>query len=192
MCFYENLPALKKYVFSYHVIHGGQTDVDITIKDPRQQVVSSVERGTEDDIVFTTVSTNGTYSFCFSNEFSSVSHKLVYFEIRPEDYESLAEEAGLPVYPTVMSLLDSVVEVLHHFLSRAESLDIELRNRDYGDFLVAEDLNSAVFVWSVIITFVVVVTTVGQVTILKNFFSEKKVAYSSSVATNYRVSGMRT
>ncbi|CAH8821599.1 unnamed protein product [Trichobilharzia szidati] len=190
ICFYEDLPASKQYVFSYHVIHGGQNDVDIKIKDPRQQVVSNVERGTEDDITFKTASTNGTYSFCFSNEFSSISHKLIYFEIRPEDYETLAEEAGLPVYPTVMSLLESVVEVLHHFLSRAESLEIELKNRDYGDFLVAEDLNAAVFVWSVIITVVVVVTTLGQVTILKNFFSEKKVAYSSPMTANYR--GVRT
>ncbi|VDQ01211.1 unnamed protein product [Trichobilharzia regenti] len=180
ICFYEDLPASKQYVFSYHVIHG----------DPRQQVVSNVERGTEDDLTFKTASTNGTYSFCFSNEFSSISHKLIYFEIRPEDYETLAEEAGLPVYPTVMSLLESVVEVLHHFLSRAESLVIELKNRDYGDFLVAEDLNAAVMVWSVIITVVVVVTTFGQVTILKNFFSEKKVAYSSPMTANHR--GMRT
>ncbi|CAH8429822.1 unnamed protein product [Schistosoma guineensis] len=191
ICFYEDLPASKKYVFSYHVIHGGQTDVDIVIKDPKQVIISNVERGSDDDITFTTIPSNGTYSFCFSNEFSSISHKLIYFEIRPEDFESLAEEAGLPVFPTVMTLLDSVVEVLHHYLSRAESFGIELKNRDYGDFLVAEDLNSAVFVWSVIITFVVIITSVGQVTILKNFFSEKKVAYSA-IPTSYPAHTLRT
>ncbi|CAH8496955.1 unnamed protein product [Schistosoma rodhaini] len=191
ICFYEDLPASKKYVFSYHVIHGGQTDVDIVIKDPKQVIISNVERGSDDDITFTTIPSNGTYSFCFSNEFSSISHKLIYFEIRPEDFESLAEEAGLPVFPTVMTLLDSVVEVLHHYLSRAESFGIELKNRDYGDFLVAEDLNSAVFVWSVIITFVVIITSVGQVTILKNFFSEKKVAYSA-IPTSYPTHTLRT
>lgn len=171
-CFHEALTP-KKYVFMYQVIYGGQADVDVFVKDSRQKVITQAERATHDEVSIT-VDHNDTYAFCFDNSFSPVSHKLVYFELRPEGFESLAEEAGgmHPFAP--LTFIENEVELVHLFLSRAESLQIELKNRELGDRLVAEELNTAVLLWSSVVTVVIVVTTLGQVAILKNFFSDKK------------------
>lgn len=177
ICFYENLKGSSKYIFSYQVVHGGSFDVDIDIKRPNQEILRSIKRGTEDTEQLD-IDQNGTYAFCFSNEFSSISHKLIFFELHLESYESLSEEAGQNIYPSAMTLIESIFDALHRSLNNAESMSIELKNRDYGDFLVAEDLNSAVLIWSLIVTFFVIITTFGQVSILKSFFSDKKIAYS--------------
>ncbi|CAH8509199.1 unnamed protein product [Dicrocoelium dendriticum] len=171
-CFHEALSP-KKYVFMYQVIYGGQADVDISVKDSRKRVISQAERATHDEVVFA-LDHNDTYSFCFDNSFSPMSHKLIYFELRPESFESLAEEAGgmHPLAP--LTFIENEVELVHLFLSRAESLQVELKNRELGDRLVAEELNTAVLMWSSVVTVVIVVTTLGQVAILKNFFSDKK------------------
>lgn len=172
-CFYQDLTPTK-YVFMYQVIYGGQLDVDLTISDQTGKSISEAERASHDEIFFN-VAQNGSYKFCFDNTFSSVSHKLIYFELRPEVFESLAEEAGQQSHVTVLSLLQNEVEMVHLFLSRAETLQIELKNRELGDRMVAEDLNTAVLVWSCAVTIVIFVTTLGQVTVLKNFFNDKKI-----------------
>lgn len=177
-CAYENLYASKKYALMYQVIHGGNLDIDIVIRDPMKRIVHEKKRGTHEDIKFDS-HVNGTFEFCFGNEFSSLSEKLVYFELRPDPYESLSEEAGEASHVTVLTLVQSTLEAVHLFLSHAESTQIELRNRELGDRMVAEDLNQAVLYWSVAVTIAIFMTSLGQVTILKNFFADKKTSYSS-------------
>ncbi|CAL8083353.1 unnamed protein product [Calicophoron daubneyi] len=178
LCFFEDLAPSKKYVLMYQVIHGGQLDIDLRIADPSDKEISKTERTSHDQVFFTS-GQNGSYSFCFSNEFSSVSHKLIYFELRLESYESLSEEMGMDEPPSPLTMMESGIEMLHLFLSRAETLQIEFKNRELGDRIVAEELNSAVLFWSLAVSLAILVTTVGQVTILKHFFTEKKVVYST-------------
>ncbi|THD21697.1 putative cop-coated vesicle membrane protein P24 (Emp24/gp25l family) [Fasciola hepatica] len=177
-CAYENLFAQKKYALMYQVIHGGNLDVDLIIRDPMKRTIHETKRGSHEDIKFDS-HVNGTFEFCFGNEFSSLSEKLVYFELRPDPYETLSEEAGEAPHVTVLTMVQSALESAHLYLSHAESTQIELRNRELGDRLVAEDLNQAVLYWSIAVTIAIFVTTLGQVTILKNFFADKKVFYST-------------
>uniref|UniRef100_A0A183B6S0 GOLD domain-containing protein n=1 Tax=Echinostoma caproni TaxID=27848 RepID=A0A183B6S0_9TREM len=177
-CGYEYLQEQKKYILMYQVIHGGNLDIDVKITDPTERVIYEVTRGTHEDIKLSST-VNGTHKFCFGNQFSSFSEKLVFFELRTDPYESLSEEAGEKSHATVLNLVQSTLEAAHLFLSHAESTQIELRNRELGDRLVAEDLNKAVLYWSLAVTVVIFVTTVGQVTVLKNFFADKKVSYSN-------------
>ncbi|TPP60839.1 Transmembrane emp24 domain-containing protein 7 [Fasciola gigantica] len=167
-CAYENLYAQKKYSLMYQVIHSGNLDVHLIIRDPMKQTIHETKHGSHEDIKFDS-HVNGAFEFCFGNEFSSLSEKLVYFELRPDPYETL----------TVLTMVQSALESAHLYLSHAESTQIELRNRELGDRLVAEDLNQAVLYWSIAVTIAIFVTTLGQVTILKNFFADKKVFYST-------------
>ncbi|KAF6777521.1 hypothetical protein AHF37_03433 [Paragonimus kellicotti] len=179
-CFYQDLTPTK-YVFMYQVIYGGQLDIDLLVEDPMGKSISQAERASHDEIFFN-VAQNGSYKFCFDNTFSSVSHKLIYFELRPEAFESLADEAGQPSHVTALSLIESDVELVHLYLSRAETLQIELKNRELGDRMVAEDLNTAVLLWSCAVTVVILVTTLGQITVLKNFFNDKRIPSSHRVS----------
>lgn len=179
-CFLQDLTPTK-YVLIYQVIYGGQFDVDVDMTDLSTDTkIYPTERKSHDEFYFT-VTRNATYRVCFGNQFSSFSHKLVYFELRTEAFESLIDELGRGQKSTVLSFFENSIEVLHLYMSRAETMQVELKNRESGDKMVAEQLNMAVMVWSAAVTLVILLTTFGQVTILKNFFSDKHITYSHRI-----------
>lgn len=71
------------------VVTGGQYDVDMTLEDPRQKVLYQGIKKQFDTFTWTPELT-GIYTICFSNEFSTFSHKLVYFDFQ------VGEEDPLP------------------------------------------------------------------------------------------------
>jgi len=46
----------------------------------------------------------GTYQFCFSNEFSTFSHKVVYFDLQVGDEKPIVDETGSK-HHTAMTLV---------------------------------------------------------------------------------------
>jgi hypothetical protein len=71
------------------VVTGGQYDVDVTIEAPNKEIIYKEVKKQYD--TFTWVpSVSGVFSFCFSNEFSTFSHKLIYLDLQ------VGEEAPLP------------------------------------------------------------------------------------------------
>ena len=76
-------------MFWYQVVTGGHYDVDMTLQGPRGEVLYQGVKKQFDTFNWTPAST-GTYTVCFSNEFSTFSHKLVYFDFQ------VGEEPALP------------------------------------------------------------------------------------------------
>jgi hypothetical protein len=62
---------------------GGAFDIDYVVTDPMDRIILEGERERQGDYIFTANSA-GEFSFCFSNEMSSVSEKLVDFDIMVE------------------------------------------------------------------------------------------------------------
>lgn len=71
------------------MVTGGKYDVDMTLSGPRGEVLYQGVKKQFDTFKWKPAQT-GTYSVCFSNEFSTFSHKLVYFDFQ------VGEEAPLP------------------------------------------------------------------------------------------------
>lgn len=69
------------WFFSFQVITGGHYDVDCRLEDPDGIVLYKEMKKQYDSFTFT-ASRNGTYKFCFSNEFSTFTHKTVYFDFQ--------------------------------------------------------------------------------------------------------------
>lgn len=67
--------------FCFQVITGGHYDVDCRLEDPDGIVLYKEMKKQYDSFTFT-ASRNGTYKFCFSNEFSTFTHKTVYFDFQ--------------------------------------------------------------------------------------------------------------
>jgi len=65
---------LSKVIFQ--VVTGGHYDVDVIVQDPTKKVLYKEVKKQYDSFTFTAEVT-GEYSACFSNEFSTFSHKLV-------------------------------------------------------------------------------------------------------------------
>ena len=78
-CFSELISQNTECSLEFQVITGGNYDIDVYLFDPDSAQLYSEKRKEYGLFSFTTLR-SGEYTFCFSNEFSTVTHKLVYFE----------------------------------------------------------------------------------------------------------------
>jgi hypothetical protein len=62
---------------------GGSFDIDFEIRDPKEKVVLDGQRERQGDYVLT-ANTVGEYAFCFENDMSTLTEKLVDFDIMVE------------------------------------------------------------------------------------------------------------
>ncbi len=63
------------------MVTGGHYDVDVILTDPKQTVLYKQVKKQYDSFTFT-AAIQGEYKACFSNEFSTFSHKLVYIDFQ--------------------------------------------------------------------------------------------------------------
>ena len=54
----------------------------------------------------------GEYKFCFSNEFSTFTHKVVYFDFQVGDDEPLDKEIG--EHATAMTMVSNYIQSTNH------------------------------------------------------------------------------
>jgi len=69
--------------FYFAVQSGGSFDIDFDIKDPNNKVILEGLRERQGDYVLTG-NTVGEYAFCFENDMSTLTEKLVDFDIMVE------------------------------------------------------------------------------------------------------------
>jgi len=81
------------------VVTGGQYDVDVTLEAPNKEIIYSQVKTQFDSHSFIPTM-SGIYKACFSNEFSTYSHKLVYMDFQVGDELPLP---GLGEHVTVMT-----------------------------------------------------------------------------------------
>lgn len=81
------------------VVTGGQYDVDVTLEGPNKQILYRQTKTQFDSFNFVPTM-SGVYSACFSNEFSTFSHKLVYMDFQVGDEQPLP---GIGEHVTVMT-----------------------------------------------------------------------------------------
>ena len=170
LCFYQEFNGSKRYSFHYEVIKGGQNDVDASIESPNGKTLYKKTKRRKDSMLFET--SWGTFKFCFSNEFSTFTHKVVYFELAPEDMDTLRVEAGLPV-PHANTAVENAFEDIHTAMTRMVELQREYRLREALGRHMAESLHNRVQWWSILEALIIVASGCGQVIILKAFFTDK-------------------
>ncbi len=70
-------PCFNQTFLIYQVVTGGNYDVDLELKSPSGKFLYK-EAKKQYDQIEKTADENGVYVFCFSNEFSTISHKVIY------------------------------------------------------------------------------------------------------------------
>ncbi|XP_035274473.1 transmembrane emp24 domain-containing protein 3 isoform X3 [Anguilla rostrata] len=80
-CFFDDLQEGVKIDIDYQVIAGGNYDIDCFVTDPQNNVLYQEKKRQYDSFSHTTTS-KGVYKVCFSNEFSTFTHKTVYLDFR--------------------------------------------------------------------------------------------------------------
>jgi len=175
-CFHEDVKQGIKSTIEFQVVTGGHYDVDMTLQGPRGEVLYQGIKKQFDTFTWTPTNT-GTYTVCFSNEFSTFSHKLVYFDFQ------IGEEPKLPgteEHLTAMTKMEQSSVNIHDSLNTMIDSQTHFRLNESKGRKRAEDLNTRVLWWSIIETFVVLCIGIGQVMVLKNFFSDKKIPVTST------------
>ncbi|NXE02793.1 TMED7 protein, partial [Chaetorhynchus papuensis] len=152
------------------VITGGHYDVDCRLEDPDGIVLYKEMKKQYDSFTFT-ASRNGTYKFCFSNEFSTFTHKTVYFDFQ------VGEDP--PLFPsenraTALTQMESACVSIHEALKSVIDYQTHFRLREAQGRSRAEDLNTRVAYWSIGEAIILLVVSIGQVFLLKSFFSDKR------------------
>ncbi|CAG9859007.1 unnamed protein product [Phyllotreta striolata] len=169
-CFYEEIQKNTSCVLEFQVVTGGQYDVDVSLEDPKGNVLYKQVRMQFDSHSFV-AQTYGIYKVCFSNEFSTFSHKLVYMDFQVGDEQPLP---GIGEHATVLTQMESSAQEIHKSLSTILDYQTHHRLREAQGRKRAEELNERVLWWSIMETLAVITCAFAQVFVLKNFFTDKK------------------
>lgn len=169
-CFYEDIIIGTKCTLEFQVVTGGHYDVDCRLEDPDSTTLYKEMKKQYDSFTFTAAK-NGTYKFCFSNEFSTFTHKTVYFDFQVGD--------DPPLFPnenrvTALTQMESACVSIHEALKSVIDYQTHFRLREAQGRSRAEDLNTRVAFWSVGEAIILLVVSISQVVLLRSFFSDKK------------------
>lgn len=172
-CFSEEFSGTsvgKRFRFQYKVIRGGNNDVDAKVVSPNGLVLFRELKKHDGAFVFD--SSRGEFRFCFGNEFSTFTHKIVYFELQNQEVSNLAVEAG-DVVPTVKTSAEASCDVIHEQMSSVVTHQRDYRIKESTGRHLADNMNKGVTWWSVGQTIVILLAGAGQVFLLKTFFTER-------------------
>jgi hypothetical protein len=169
-CFFEVIEKDTEATLEFQVVTGGHYDVDVTLTGPRKNVIYKEVKKQYDSHTFTADIT-GEYKACFSNEFSTFSHKVVYLDFQVGDEDPLP---GVGDHLTAMTQMESSSQEVHENLNAIIDYQTHHRLRETQSRKRGEDLNERVMIWSVFVTVAILFVGFGQVVVLKSFFGEKK------------------
>lgn len=179
-CFTETFPGGKRYVFSYQVIRGGNKDIDAWVVSPNGKIMYKEQRKEGDEYTFDP--SKGDFQFCFGNQFSTISHKVIFFDISPDDVDRLAVEAGDET-PRAQTASESACDNIHFEMSAVVENQRDYRLKEAIGRHIAEGLHSKVWWWSVGQSMIILIIGFGQVFILKTFFTDKLPTQTRSIET---------
>eukprot|EP00112_Aurelia_sp_Birch-Aquarium-sp1_P014148 Seg3034.2 transcript_id=Seg3034.2/GoldUCD/mRNA.D3Y31 product="Transmembrane emp24 domain-containing protein 7" protein_id=Seg3034.2/GoldUCD/D3Y31 len=170
-CFYEVIKKDTKSTLEFQVVTGGHYDVDVTLKDPNGKVLYEQKKKQYDSHQFK-AEVEGEYVFCFGNEFSSFAHKTVYLDFQAGEEAPLVASMGK--HHTALTQLETSASNIHEALKVVIDYQTHHRLREMTGRDEAEYLNERVQYWSIGQTVTIVVVSLLQVYVLRNFFAEKR------------------
>ncbi|EJD76358.1 integral type I protein, variant [Loa loa] len=185
-CFFEDIKAGIDCVIEYQVVTGGQYDVDMTLQDERGKILYKGVKKQYDNFSWKT-ETEGTYKACFSNEFSTFSHKVVYMdwqkETRVSSYQYSSGDTLSQGIDKVTSRIAAVTQLetsasaIGDRLRLIDDYQTHHRLREATGRKRAEDLNERVLMWSLGQTAIIITLGIAQVLLLRSFFTEKRTIF---------------
>eukprot|EP00051_Salpingoeca_urceolata_P033634 m.21583 g.21583 ORF g.21583 m.21583 type:complete len:203 (+) comp6476_c0_seq1:91-699(+) len=165
-CFFEDVATGTPMALSFQVAEGGFLDIDVLITDPDDKILFNGERESDGKYTFTATA-DGTYRFCFSNEMSSMTPKLVVFSIVNGAANKRTPSQGDDsehdkVYDMIEELGHALVAV------KREQEMMEVRDRTHQS--INESSHTRVLYWTVFEALLLVTMSIGQVFYINRFF----------------------
>ncbi|CAO1618281.1 unnamed protein product [Jaminaea pallidilutea] len=163
-CFFEDLNPADELTLTYQVGGGGHLDVDVWLDDPNGTRLFEQRR--HDTGSYSLVASHqGRYSYCFSNEFSTVSDKTLSFNVHGIIYVE-DEGAMIPIEREIRQLAAALQAV------KDEQEYLVVRERVHRN--TAESTNSRVKWWSIIQGVMLLGVCAVQVIFVKRHFEVRR------------------
>ncbi|CAI8026878.1 Transmembrane emp24 domain-containing protein [Geodia barretti] len=167
-CFFDRVSSGMKMSLTFEVVEGGFLDIDVKIIGPDDRVIYSGDRESNGKYTFA-AHMDGEFRYCFSNQMSSMTPKVVMFNMdvgdAPKDRIEGDEQSQLE---GMVSELSQGLTVVKH-----EQEYMEVRERIHR--MINDNTNSRVVWWAVFEAFLLVAMTFGQIYYLKRFFEVRRV-----------------
>ncbi|XP_078417700.1 transmembrane emp24 domain-containing protein 5 [Cetorhinus maximus] len=178
-CFYQTMKKDATLEIEYQVIDGAGLDVDFYIASPNGNILYFDQR--KSDGVHSVETENGDYMFCFDNSFSSISEKIVFFELILDNMEPEGDsnswkdflQGGEFLDMKLEDILESINNVKGR-LSKSNQIQGLLRAFEARDRNLQEGNYDRVNFWSMVNLSVMLIVSCLQVYMLKNLFNDKR------------------
>ncbi|EDQ87883.1 uncharacterized protein MONBRDRAFT_9640 [Monosiga brevicollis MX1] len=168
-CYFEDVDASLKpklLDMDFQVTSGGNRDVDFSVTAPNGQLmergVRKREGGHESNIPAA-----GTWKFCFSNRFSTMTQKAIYFSLFV-DYDN---DDSLPSADASMHEMEESAKRVHRHLQTCQRLASHIGTRYHRQIETAEFKDQQVMMFSSLEIAVVVAVGALQVVVIRRFFN---------------------
>merc|ERR1712133_259894 len=173
-CFFDKVTAGTKMSLMFEVAEGGFLDIDVKINGPDGKEIYKGERESNGKYTFA-AHIDGVYQYCFSNQMSTMTPKIVMFSMDigeapsdPTKDEEGGEEAS-------HNKLEDMIKELSTALTGVKHEQEYMQVRDRIHRAINENTNSRVVMWSFFEALVLVAMTLGQIYYLKRFFEVRRV-----------------
>ena len=169
-CFYEHVNKGVTTIVEFQVVTGGNYDIDMTMKSPKGRILYQDQKKQYDSFRHQ-ANEEGIYEVCFSNEFSTFTHKLVFIDWQVGDEAPLL---GAQSPERALTFMESSAQSIHDKLNQIVDFQTHYRLRELTGRSHAEDLNIRVLYWSIAQLVVVLLVGMLQVWLIRSFFSHRK------------------
>ncbi|PNJ55356.1 TMED5 isoform 4 [Pongo abelii] len=130
-CFYQPMPLKASLEIEYQVLDGAGLDIDFHLASPEGKTLVFEQR--KSDGVHTVETEVGDYMFCFDNTFSTISEKVIFFELILDNMgEQAQEQEDWKKYITGTDMLDMKLEDIL-FSSNLSSRTLLYKNSFFSD-----------------------------------------------------------
>ncbi|KIL58643.1 hypothetical protein M378DRAFT_170388 [Amanita muscaria Koide BX008] len=171
-CFYADVDkAGEKIGFYFAVQSGGSFDIDFEVRDPKEIIILDGQRERQGDYVLT-ANTVGEYAFCFENDMSTLTEKLVDFDIMVESEPRREPPAKPGQIAEHTSALEESVFRLNSLLLNIKRMQNYFHTRENRGFSIVKSTQNRLFWYALLESLAIVAMAITQVYVLQTFFSK--------------------
>lgn len=172
-CFFDKVDMGTKLGLTFEISEGGFLDIDVKIVGPDDRMIYQGNRETSGKYTFA-AHMPGMYTYCFSNKMSTMTPKVVMFNVEIGEPTAAEKKEGETVEADPNNL-DEMIKQLANSLRTVKHEQEYMSVRDRIHRNINESTNSRVVVWAGFEALVLAVMVFGQVMYLKRFFEVRRV-----------------
>ncbi|XP_020294898.1 transmembrane emp24 domain-containing protein 2-like [Pseudomyrmex gracilis] len=175
-CFFDKVETGTKMGLTFEIAEGGFLDIDVMITGPDGRTIYQGEQESSGKYTFA-AHTSGVYTYCFSNQKSTMTPKVVMFNMDIDENHKQKDQNGEGGQDGEGSQakLDDMIKDLSTSLWGVKNEQEYMQVRDRNHRAINESTNFRVVVWAFFETLVLICVTVGQISYLKRFFEVRRI-----------------